>query len=79
MARDLAGGEPVGQLGCGLRAVDHRPRHDEELDVGAGPFEIGDGDAASRSGCDRLGELRIAEGVDIAVALQTLLVRVHRP
>ena len=44
----------------------------------ARPFDIGDGDPAVGPGADGGEHLRVQEGLDIALALQRLLVDVHR-
>ena len=72
-------GEAVRKLLRRGGAVHHHPWHDHELDAVAGPLEIGDGDAAQRPAADCLDEAGIAERLDVAVALEALLVRVHRP
>ena len=72
-ARDL-GGDRVGRF----RPVDQPPRHDDLLVVLAGPFEIGDGDLAVGALAQRVQEFARGQRLHIALALQRLLVRVHR-
>ena len=49
---------------------------EELLDVGVGPFEVGDGDAAVVAAQDGLDDHGVGEGLDVALALQAGLVGV---
>ena len=68
------GGDPIGVT----RRRDGAPRQDDRLEAGVAPFHVGDGDAATRAGLDRLDDIRVAQGGDIAVTLQALFDAVHR-
>ncbi len=72
-AGNLAG-ERVG----GFRPLNRPPRHDDLLILRARPFEIGHRDLAMVAGADRGHEFARGDGLDIAFALDLLLLRVHR-
>ncbi len=54
------------------------PRHDDLLNVRAGPFHIADGDAPEHAGSDHLMHERRAKGFHEALPLKCLLVGIHR-
>ncbi len=58
--------------------VEDRPGHDHLLVVGAGPFDIGDGDPAEHAATDRVVDERRLERLRKSLALQGLLLRIHR-
>ena len=65
--------------GLGVGRVVDDP-HGTSVPPGPGPpFDIGDGDAAERAGCDGLDHVGMAERLDVAVALDGELVIVHGP
>ena len=59
-------------------AIDNPPGHDDALVLHAGPFEIGDGDLAMHALLQRVEKFRRRQAEDVALALQRLLVRIHR-
>ena len=59
-------GKGMGAVG----AVDHPPIGDHHGEAVAGPFEISHRDAPQTAALDGLNDARVAEGVDIALALQ---------
>ena len=71
-------GDLVGEGQDALRVVEDRPGHDDLLVVGAGPFEIGDGDPAEHAAPDRVVHQRRPERLGEALALQRLLLGIHR-
>ena len=58
---DRHGGDLVGERGGRRRAVDDAPGHERAVLGLAGPFEVGDGDAAEGAGGDGADEIRVAE------------------
>src|SRR5215213_2482673 len=71
-------GKRAGERHGALRVVDHRPRQEHLLVGGAGPFHVDDADAPDHAAPDGLVDGGRAEGLDKALALQLLLVGVHR-
>ena len=61
-----------------FRPLDQPPRHDHAPLAIAGPFEIGDGDLAVDALAQGLQEFARSQRLDITLALQRLLVRIHR-
>ncbi len=74
--RDRRGGEAACEVGDRGLGIEQGPVDQELLHPGVGPFVVGDGDPAVAAAQDRLDDHRIAEGVDIALALQAGLVGV---
>ncbi len=72
-ARDVVG-DAVGSL----RPVDQPPRHDDLLIERAGPFEIGHRHLGVDAAPQRLHEFARRQRLDIALALELLLLRIHR-
>ena len=72
------GGDLGGDAVRRLRAFDQPPRHDDLLVELAGPLEIGDGDLAVGALAQRAHEFARGQRLDVALALQRLLLRVHR-
>ena len=70
--------ELLGEGDRRLRRLDHCPGPDDVLEIAAGPFEIGNGDLADRPLGDGIVQLFRSKRLDIAVALQSELVEVHR-
>ena len=50
--------------------IEQRPVDQQALHPGVRPFVVGDGDAAVAAAQDRLDDHRVAEGLDVAFALQ---------
>src|SRR5215217_5027498 len=71
-------GKRAGKRHGALRVVDHRPRQEHLLVGGAGPFHVDDADAPDHAAPDGVVDGGRAEGLDKALALQLLLVGVHR-
>ena len=78
-AREMgAASSPSAKARAACGAIDHGPGHDDLLGGRARPLHVGDDDAAVGARGDGLVHLGVAERHDVAVALQALLVEVHR-
>jgi hypothetical protein len=75
---DEPAGKPVGEAHSLLGCFDLGPGHDDMLDRGVGPFHVGDCHPAQHADADRLVDERRAEGLDKALTLKLLLLRIHR-
>src|SRR4029079_10442548 len=69
LAADRGALEVVGKRQRILLVANHTPRQDDQLIEGARPLDVGDCNLAVWPGCDRLQHVRVAERLDVAIAL----------